>query len=89
MNSVNQIIKKKPYLAWYIDDIDKLSDEVILEQILNFGDWEDVQAYIKIKGWNDTAKVFTQTKAKQRSNYRPEIMNFFTLYFTKHAPLNS
>lgn len=36
---VQDIIMKKPYLAWYVSDPKKLSDEATLEHILNYGDW--------------------------------------------------
>ena len=48
--TVNSIIKNKPYLVWYVKDPDKLSEESVLEHVLNYGNWEDVQQFIKIKG---------------------------------------
>lgn len=82
---VQDIIKNKPYLAWYINQSTELSDEVVLEQVLNYGDWDDVSNFISIQGMTKTAELFTKTNEKDRSNYRPEIANYFTLYFKKHA----
>lgn len=55
---VNDIIKAKPYLAWYVKAPENLSEQSVLEHILNYGDWNDVQQFIKIKGLKETAKLF-------------------------------
>jgi hypothetical protein len=79
------IIKKKPYLAWYVKDPSKLSDEAVLEHVLNYGNWDDVQQYFHLKGLKETARIFTVTAGRQRSNYLPEIQHFFSNYFKHHA----
>lgn len=78
---VNHIIINKPYIAWYVKDPNKLSEESVLEHVLNYGNWEDVQQFIKIKGKDETAKLFNKTFAKQRTNYSPEIKSYFYRYF--------
>jgi len=83
--SVNDIIKAKPYLAWYVKSSEKLSEESVLEHILNYGNWDDVQQFIKIKGKEDTAKLFNQTILHKRTNYSPSITSYFYRYFNnKH-----
>ena len=83
--TIYQFIKKRPYLVWYVKDLNKLSEESIVEHVLNYGDWDDVQEMIKILGMKKTAEIF-RTKFKQkRCNYRPEIKNYFHFYFNKHA----
>ncbi|PIW97466.1 hypothetical protein COZ81_02345 [Candidatus Jorgensenbacteria bacterium CG_4_8_14_3_um_filter_38_10] len=83
--TIYQFIKKRPYLVWYVKDLNKLSEESIVEHVLNYGDWDDVQEMIKILGMKKTAEIF-RTKSKQkRCNYRPEIKNYFHFYFNKHA----
>ncbi len=83
--SVQFIIKNKPYLAWYVKNSEKLSDESVLEHVLNYGDWEDVQKFIKIKGIKETAKLFYRTLKKKRVNYSPQIRSYFKKYFKKHV----
>lgn len=83
--TVNSIIKKKPYLAWYVKDPDKLSEEAVLEHVLNYGNWEDVQEFIKIKGIKETAKLFYKSLNKKRINYLPQIKHYFENYFKKHV----
>ncbi len=51
------IIKRKPYLAWYVKNPSKLSDESVLEHVLNYGNWEDVQTYIHHVGLSKTANI--------------------------------
>ena len=83
--NIHQFIKKRSYLFWYIKDLDKLSESSIVEHVLNYGDWSDVQKMIKILGLKKTAKIFQKKSAQKRSNYRPEIKNYFQLYFRKYA----
>ncbi len=47
---VNDIIKAKPFLAWYVKGPEKLSEQSVLEHVLNYGNWDDVQQFIKING---------------------------------------
>lgn len=83
--TINQFIKKRPYLVWYVKDLDKLSEASIVEHVLNYGDWDDVQEMIKILGMKKTAEIFRVKSVQERSNYRPEIKNYFQLYFNKYA----
>ena len=86
--TIHQFIKKRPYLVWYVKDLTSLSEESIVEHILNYGDWDDVQEMIKILGMEKTAGIFRKRSAPDRfgrQNYRPEIKNYFNLYFNRHA----
>lgn len=82
---INLILKNKPYLAWYVKNPNKLSEESILFHILNYGDWKDVQDFIKIKGLKKTANLFYKTINKKRNNYLPQIKNYFEKYFKKYV----
>lgn len=79
--TVNTIIKNKPYLAWYIKDPEKLSEDSVLEHILNYGNWDDVQQFMKIKGIDETTKLFNKSITKKRTNYSPAIKSYFSKYF--------
>ncbi len=85
MSNLQEFIKQKPYLVWYVKDFNKLDNESIVEHILNYGDWDEVQEMIKILGIKETAKIFRIKSKQPRSNYRPEIKNYFQLYFNKYA----
>ncbi len=42
------IIKHNSHLFWYIkkDKLDEISDQLLVETILNYGDWNSVQKLI-------------------------------------------
>lgn len=82
-------IKKRPYLIWWVKNYERLSDEPIVEATLNYGDWDDVQTLIKILGIQRVAKIFRKQAKQKRCNYYPEVANYFTLYFNKHAQRNT
>jgi hypothetical protein len=83
--TVNSIIKNKPYLAWYVKDPEKLSEESVLEHVLNYGNWDDVQQFIKIKGKDESAALFKKTLTNKRTNYSPAIKSYFYRYFNNHV----
>ena len=85
---LNDFIRKRKYLVWYVSDYDALSVETIVEATLNYGDWDDVQALIKIMGIKGVARVFraqSQPSKMGRQNYFPEVKNYFGLYFDMYA----
>lgn len=82
--TVNNIIKNKPYLAWYVKDPVKLSEESVLEHVLNYGNWDDVQQFIKIKGRDKTAELFNKIITNKRTNYFLPIKLYFIRYFNNN-----
>ena len=82
--TVNSIIKNKPYLAWYVKDPEKLSEESVLEHVLNYGNWDDVQQFIRIKGKDKTTSLFKKTLKNKRTNYQPAVQSYFSRYFNYH-----
>lgn len=81
----SDIIKEKPYLIWYTKNYDGLNDEAVVEAVLNYGDWDDVKKLIHILGIKKVAAIFKEHAMRPRCNYRPEIKNYFLLYFGKYA----
>lgn len=79
-------IATRPNLVWYVADPKQLSAESIVEHTLNFGSWQDVQELVAILGRNETARIFFDQQARRRTNYRPAIAHYFTLYFREYAP---
>jgi len=82
---MHDFIKERKYLIWYVNDYDKLDARAIVEATLNYGDWDDVQKLIGIIGVKEMARIFREYSQGTRSNYRPEISNYFNLYFAKYA----
>ncbi|MFA6393714.1 MAG: hypothetical protein WCW25_02485 [Patescibacteria group bacterium] len=80
-----EFIKKRKVLFWYIKNPENISDEVLVEFILNYGNWDDVKKLFKILGIKKSAEVFKGQAYKPRSNYRPEVKNYFKHYFARYA----
>ena len=89
MTTKETYIRLRRPLFWSVAD-DKLpgiSNELLVETILNFGTLDDVRALIQLLGLQQTAATFFKTTANRpRHNYFPEVANFFRLYFNRHAP---
>jgi hypothetical protein len=88
-DAIHTFIKKRPYLVWYVKDLGNLSEASIVEHVLNYGDWRDVQGMIKILGIKKTAKIFREKSIPSemgRQNYRQDVARYFNLYFDKHSP---
>ena len=83
--TVKSFIKSRPYLVWYVKDTARLSQSAVLEAVLNYGDFSDVKTLLKVIGTKKAAGIFRRQMKSRRHNYRPEIANYFKLYFQKHA----
>ncbi|HQO27888.1 MAG TPA: hypothetical protein PKX21_02450 [Candidatus Pacearchaeota archaeon] len=83
--TVQNFIKKRPYLVWSVQNYQNLSEEAIVEAVLNYGDFDDVKKLISLLGLKKTAEIFRKDSQRTRSNYRPNIKNYFDLYFKKYA----
>ncbi len=87
--TIKNFIKKRPYFVWYTKDLKHLSTEAILESTLNYGDFDDIKKLISILGIKETASIFQRQIKQKRNNYRPEVKNYFQMYFKKYAQRNS
>lgn len=85
MESLKNFIKKRPYLIWHTKNYSGLSQEAIVEAVLNYGNFDDFKKLINILGIKKTARIFKKETIKKRSNLRPEVKNYFELYFKKYA----
>jgi len=77
--------EKRKHLFWSTNNYKGLSNEAVVEGVLNYGDMNDVREIILILGMKETVKIFITESSKSRTNYRPEIKNYFQLYFQKYA----
>ena len=83
-DELKKFMKARKYLVWYIKNSEDLNVESIVEHTLNYGDWDDVQKLIKIIGIKKMAEIFRKQTSGFRTNYRPEVSNYFRLYFNKY-----
>lgn len=74
-------------LFWYTPDskVHDISDALLVETILNYGTMNDVRSLIDTLGIKRTSAAFYSAKGRQKSNYYPEIYNYFNLYFQRYA----
>ena len=80
------IAARRP-LVWYVRDPRALNEEAVVEAVLNYGNWRDVQKLLSILGTKRVARIFRKqmVTGRQRGNYYRDVANYFTLYFNKHA----
>ncbi|HEY4508299.1 MAG TPA: hypothetical protein VJJ55_01430 [Candidatus Paceibacterota bacterium] len=86
--TIQDFIKERKHLLWWVGNYDGLDAAPIIEATLNYGDWNDVQTLIKILGIKKVTRIFQEKSRPSqvgRQNYRPEVKNYFTLYFNKYA----
>jgi hypothetical protein len=84
--NIFDFVKERKYLFWYIKITDNLSKESIVEHVLNYGNFKDFNKMLEIMGIDNVAEIFRRKSQEKRCNYRPEIKNYFTLYFNKYVP---
>jgi hypothetical protein len=84
---IKQLIGEYSYLFWYTPENKKeeLSHELLVETMLNYGNLEAVKKLFAVMGTKKVAEVFFGMQGRKKMNYFPEIYNFFSLYFNKHA----
>lgn len=85
MMTIKTFIKKRPYLIWYVKDLDNISEDSVVEHVLNYGNFDDFKGLIRIMGINNVAGIFKKQIRRKRCNYNPKVKNYFTLYFNKYA----
>jgi hypothetical protein len=84
---LKDFIEKRKTLVWYVKDPRGLSEEAIVEAVLNYGNWEDVQELFRIMGIQEVADIFRKQilMPRRRGNYYADVVNYFTLYFNKYV----
>jgi hypothetical protein len=92
MNSteIQQFIKENSALFWYIPEEKKpeISEELLVETILNYGDMEAVRKMFHLMGIQRVAAIFFRTvdlSERRKGNYHELILYYFTLVFKRYA----
>lgn len=83
--NIGDFVRKRKHLFWSTRNYDGLSNAAVVEAVLNYGDMNDVRELIALLGMQEVAKVFRENTNRARVNYRPDVVNYFTLYFQKYA----
>ena len=87
---IKQFIREHSNLFWYTpeDQKENISEEFLVETILNDGDLPSVKQLIALLGIKKTALIFFDSinqSDRHKGNYHELTINFFTLYFNRHA----
>jgi len=85
---IKRFISGKTHLFWHIPDDkkEKISLDLLVEVILNYGTLEDVKIMFNLIGIERVAEIFhTSVHNRKRNNYHPPVLNFFNLYFKRHV----
>lgn len=90
MNSpeVKKFIRENSGLFWSArkEVLDEISNEALVETILNFGTEKSVKKLFDLLGIKKVAKIFyASTINRKRVNYFPRTVHYFNLYFNKYA----
>lgn len=83
-------IRKNSNLFWYIpeDKKEEVSNEFLVETILNYGDMEAVKQLFHLMGIEKVAKIFSDSISlsdRRKMNYFEPVANYFTLVFRRYA----
>ena len=96
MNSpeVKEFIRQHSSLFWYIPDDKKeeISEDVLVEFILNYGDLEAVKGLFSLYGIEKVGDIFFNSinlSERRKGNYNELTLNFFTILFNRYALGNS
>ena len=89
--AIKDFIRKHEALFWYSpeDKTETVSDELLVETIINYGTLDSIHQLFETFGLQNTASIFRNMTGRKALNIYPELRNFFDLYFDKYAPRNS
>ena len=93
MNSpeIKAFIHENSPLFWYTpeDKKEDVSQEFLVETILNYGDIEAVKKMFALLGIKKVAKIYYDTinvSSRRRNNFHELTANYFELLFKRYAP---
>jgi len=79
-------LEERRGLWWWVADPSQLSEEAIVEGVLNHGRWQDFLDLQQHLGLEQMAALFVKmTQHKRRVNLRPEKIALFNNYFNKYV----
>jgi hypothetical protein len=84
---LKDFINRHQALFWYSpgDKGETVSDELLVESVLNYGTMEEIYYLFSIMGLQNVANIFKNMNGRKKLNIYPEIRNYFELYFDRYA----
>ena len=88
--AVKDFIRQHETLFWYSpeDKTESVSNELLVETILNYGDLNAVRQLFDVMGIKNAAKIFfnaIEKSDRSKNNYHELTQNYFTLLFNRYA----
>ena len=88
--SLKDYIDQRQDLFWYTPapKNEKVSDDLLVETILNYGTMDDVRELFRVMGIKNVAQIFFQAinqSERRKNNYFELTVNYFTLLFNRYA----
>jgi len=92
--ALKELISDYRQLFWYAPENKKenISEDQLVETILNYGDVNAIRRLIDIMGIDEVASIFNKqiaTSSRRKNNYHELVSNYFQLYFKRHAKGNT
>ena len=86
-NNIQQLIKENSALFWWVpeDKKEKLPLDSLVEAVLNYGNVKSVKNLFELYGMQKVSEIFFKQINKPRTNYLPQTIYYFSLYFKKHV----
>ena len=80
-------IRENSRLFWWIkpEERENIEFPFLVEAILNYGNEESVKKLFELAGTKTVSKIFHRQISGARTNYHPRTINYFKLYFARHA----
>lgn len=90
---IKQFIHEHRHLFWYTPEDKKveISQEFLVETILNYGDKDAVVQLFNLMGIDKVSEIFFNTikrSKRRKNNYNEITVNYFTLVFERYAKSN-
>jgi hypothetical protein len=87
---LKKYIEDRKHLFWYspTPKNETVSDELLVEVILNYGSMDDIRKLFSIMKINNVARIFFDSIKKsnrRKNNYHDLTLNYFTLLFNRYA----
>ncbi len=87
---IKKFIDDHQYLFWYTPQpkSEKVTDELLVETVLNYGNMDDLRGLFATMGINNVARIFFDSinkSERRKGNYHELTLNYFTLLFNRYA----
>ncbi len=87
--ALQKLIKENKECWWWLEEdrLVEMSLESVVEGLLNYADLDQIRQLFEIVGVDKVAEVFygSASFSRKLGNYQADVLNYFNLYFQKHA----